>query len=550
MALGLSAPVCAAFALRGQVPEWLLAIMAAACVLEWFPLHLPGGRRFSASVFCYVLAADQYGFSAASAAILVGVATSVIRTGSRRFTRAHLRRLLFSLGAHQLALAPTYALLERVPFLPCLFRTAIAAVVFEVVRLIADALFLEAKGRFRSVLDALRSLHPVTLLIPASLASLLSAPQMEWPVVLPTAALFASFAWLSRRQAQLVDECESARQTYRVIADHSADLVLIAESSGEIVFASPGFLSARGVTADALIGCSVLDLVAPEDFAMFDEWLTPEGADGRDRELAMEIGGARVDVELRITPIETHSATRYVIQARDISARLRKTADRVREERLEALGQLAASIAHEFRNPLTTVMGFVQLFRDQLEELAPGAYAAMWGELERIKDVTDALMVLAKPEDVPHVACDLGAIAETAAAVCQPLALERGVKLACGPLEPAQVLGHPGQLRQMFVSLLRNAIEAAAEAQGDVSLSVTATEVGAIATIQHAGEGIPTSLSARPGEPFYDTSERGTGLELMVAHRIALEHGGNLEVKRTTQPRKTVLRLRFPQGNG
>ncbi|WP_367306083.1 two-component system sensor histidine kinase NtrB [Alicyclobacillus acidocaldarius] len=547
LAIGLTVPFCAAWGLYGQTHSLLWILIAVACGLEFFPLQLPGGRQWSTSVFCYVWAADQFGFWAASTTILFSVIAAFLRSVDGKLTGAHLRRLLISLGTHQLALVPAYAALRHALFLPYLIRSALAAVLFELARLTALACFHGSMRRLGAAFGALRGLHPAGLIIPASLASLLSAHEADWAVTLPTAALFLSFLWLSRAHARLADECESTCETYRVIAEHSADLVLIAAPSGEITFASPGFLASAGLSRESLVGRSVFDLVAPEDFARFDELFTPAGADGQEHDVALEIDGVRVDVALRLTLIRsgTHSAS-YILQARDLAPRLRREASRLRDERLEAVGQLAASIAHEFRNPLTTVMGFVQLFRSQFDELAPGAYEAIWGELERMKDVTDSLMVLARPEAVKPIPCDLAEMARAAIGACEPLALERGVPVDLGPLPPAQVLGHPGQLRQMMVHLLRNAIEAAAETRGRVVLWVTSTEAEAIVHIQDTGPGIPDSVLEHLGEPLYHTKEKGTGLGLMVVHRIVQQHGGQIHIRRTEAPIGTAVEVRLP----
>ncbi|MDI9260728.1 two-component system sensor histidine kinase NtrB [Alicyclobacillus sendaiensis] len=552
LALGLTVPFCAAWGLYDQTHSLLWVVVAVACGLEFFPLELPGGRQWSTSVFCYVWAADQLGFGAASTTILFSVIAAFLRSAEGKLTGAHLKRLLIALGTHQLALIPAYAALHRALFLPYLIRSALAALVFEFVRAAALALTQSSTRRLRDFAAAFRGLHPAAFLIPASLAALISARETDWTVTLPTAALFVGFLWLSRAHAHLAGECKSTRQMYRVLAEHSADLVLIADPAGQISFASPGFLASAGLSRETLVGRSLFDLVAPEDFARFDELFTPSGADGQEHELALEIDGLRVDVALRVTFISSggpHSSS-YLLQARDLAPCRLRAADRLREERLEAVGHLAASIAHEFRNPLTTVMGFVQLFRSQFDEAAPGAYEAIWAELERMKDVTDSLIVLAKPEAVKPIPCDLADVAQSALRACDELALERGISVDLGPLQPAPVLGHPGQLRHMMVHLLRNAIEAAAETHGRVVLSTASTEAEAIVHILDTGPGIPDSVLEHLGEPMYDTQEKGTGMGLMVVHRIVQQHGGKIHIRRTEAPTGTAVEVRLPIHRG
>lgn len=499
-------------------------------------------------VVCYVWAAAQCGFAAASTTILFGAIAAFVRSIDSKVSRLHLKRLLVSLGTHQVALIPASFALQGAAMLPAFLRAGLAAVVFELVRLAALACLEGSISQIRTMAAAWHSFVAAIFLIPASLAALL-AGSPDWRVALPAAALLLGLLWVSRAYSRLMDESEAAREPSPALAHNTADLVLMAEPSGEITFASPGFLASIGIGEDALLGRSIFDLVAPEDFARFDELFTPAGADGQGHDLALEIEGTRVEVEMRVTPVHqgAQAPERYIVQARDLTPRLRQESLRRRAERLAAVGDLAASIAHEFRNPLTTVMGFAQLLRSQLDELAPGAYEAVWAELERMKDVTDSLMVLAKPEAAEHGPCDLAEIAQAAVRVCEPMALEQGVPLDVGPLPSARVLGHPGQLRQMTVQLLRNAIEAAAETGGRVSLWIQVADAEAILHLRDTGPGIPEGWLDHLGEPQYRTREKGTGLGLMVVHRVVQLHGGHIRIWRTDDPRGTAIEVRLPR---
>jgi signal transduction histidine kinase len=197
---------------------------------------------------------------------------------------------------------------------------------------------------------------------------------------------------------------------------------------------------------------------------------------------------------------------------------------------LAVAGQLAAGVAHEIRNPLTALKGFVQLM--QHGEHAKGKYLdVMASELNRIDLIVSELLVLAKPQantykrkDVIEILENVITISETQA-VLSNVEIETDYDPNLAPLECDE-----NQLKQVFINFLKNAIESMHDG-GRITVSVKrygSNEV--VIRFRDQGCGIPKEILAKLGEPFYTTKEKGTGLGLMVSHKIIEHHRGRIVV--------------------
>jgi two-component system, NtrC family, sensor histidine kinase HydH len=237
--------------------------------------------------------------------------------------------------------------------------------------------------------------------------------------------------------------------------------------------------------------------------------------------------------------------------------RLRRTGDElqatrqevVRAERLAAIGGLAAGVAHELRNPLTSVKLLLQHAATRGGEVTVAApkIGLILDEIERMEATIQGLLDFsrpARPQRKPHYVRDT---LLRAVHLVQGRAEKQNVKLEMNlGSEPMVVDGDPQQLLQVFVNLLINAIEAMPQG-GDLSVTVHTDALGRNLTVDIAdtGEGIPPDLMPRLFEPFATAKERGTGLGLAVSRRILQEHGGAIAV-RPASPRGTVFEVKLP----
>lgn len=240
--------------------------------------------------------------------------------------------------------------------------------------------------------------------------------------------------------------------------------------------------------------------------------------------------GTTFPVEYAATPIcEQGQTVGTVITFRDISER-KSAEDMLRQsEKLSAVGQLAAGIAHEIRNPLTSLKGFLQLMKASNSHKAE-YYEIMNSEFNRIETILSELLMVAKPQASTFTVCSMNQIIHEVTTLLEAQALMKNVQIVSEVEETIFVYCNGSQLKQVFINLIKNAIEAMNNG-GIISTSVKKHEQYAIIKICDQGKGIPKDKLDQLGRPFFSTKEKGTGLGLMVTYQIIENHQGKMEVQ-------------------
>jgi signal transduction histidine kinase len=209
-----------------------------------------------------------------------------------------------------------------------------------------------------------------------------------------------------------------------------------------------------------------------------------------------------------------------------------RAAEARRQERLAALGQLAAGAAHEIRNPLTAVRGFLQLVDGRCRPEQQAKYLEIVRrELDRIERITSDLLLLARPWRSEPVDCDVAAVLAKAADVVRGRADAFGIEIAvrAAPGVPP-VKADPDRLEQVFLNLLLNAVEAMS-GPGTITAELQLLPDGYVeAAIRDQGPGVPAEILPHLFEPFCTTKAGGTGLGLAVSDSIVRGLGGHIVV--------------------
>ncbi|HEV8712240.1 MAG TPA: ATP-binding protein [Candidatus Binatia bacterium] len=209
-----------------------------------------------------------------------------------------------------------------------------------------------------------------------------------------------------------------------------------------------------------------------------------------------------------------------------------------RADRLAAVGTLAAGLAHEIRNPLVSIHTFTQLLPERLDdpEFRTTFLPIVNGEVTRMSDLINDLMAFARPSPPEIQEVNLHTVLEPIVRLLNGQAKKQDIHLTFSPsaLLPA-VPADEGQLRQVFMNLLLNALHATPTG-GAVSLT-TQTLRGhggkeyCRVAIRDTGIGIPPEYKEQIFDPFFTTKDSGTGLGLFIAHQIVAEHGGYIDVE-------------------
>jgi PAS domain S-box-containing protein len=202
-----------------------------------------------------------------------------------------------------------------------------------------------------------------------------------------------------------------------------------------------------------------------------------------------------------------------------------------RSEKLSTVGQLAAGIAHEIRNPLTSIKGFLQII--QSDGTVPSTYTSiMLDELDRIESIINEFLFLAKPQqEIKFEVQPFKPILEQVIGLMQGEANLKGIEIIVdlNDISLLKVRGNANHLKQVFVNLIKNAMEAI-QAKGKIRIIGHANKEDSNIKVLviDDGPGITKERLKKLGEPFYSTKEKGTGLGLMITRKLLEDHEGEL----------------------
>ncbi|MBV7506311.1 GHKL domain-containing protein [Bacillus sp. sid0103] len=201
------------------------------------------------------------------------------------------------------------------------------------------------------------------------------------------------------------------------------------------------------------------------------------------------------------------------------------------KEKLAVIGQMAAAIGHEIRNPLSSLRGFTQLQQERYPN-TNDYYPIMIQEIDRINSIVNDLMYIGKPRVIKFEKASIEEVIAYTLSISQQQAERQGVTvetIMAGPLPPLEC--DEKQLKQVFINLIKNAIEAMPEG-GRLEIRVNVLEKQKmVVSIQDEGGGIADENILNLGEPFFTTKKDGTGLGLMVTNQIIKDHNGEMKIE-------------------
>lgn len=248
----------------------------------------------------------------------------------------------------------------------------------------------------------------------------------------------------------------------------------------------------------------------------------------------------------------------YLFAVRDLGE-IRGLQRQLRQhERLSSLGNLAAGLAHEIRNPLSSIRGYATYLTERLngDPLGHATGQMLIEETERLNRVLTDLLSLARPRELARAPARLGAVLSRVVAVAAPDAAEKGVRLRLslpeGEADEAEV--DADRLMQAVLNLVINAIQAT-DAGGEVEVALARRRDPGEARdcwrirVRDTGCGMPASTATQIFTPYFSTKAGGTGLGLSIARQIVEQHGG--EISAASLPgRGTTMTILLPGGSG
>ncbi len=273
--------------------------------------------------------------------------------------------------------------------------------------------------------------------------------------------------------------------------------------------------------------------------AIFVQWTVRRSAARLGEELrATTEGGASglaSSSALPLDPVaaEVHRGLRELLSRQrqreaDVAVRL------ARVDQLASLGQLAAGLAHEIKNPLAGIQGALEVLRDESSDgETVRIYEEMLAELKRVNVILYRLLESGRPAPLRLARTDLGKLLDETSELLRPSLRRQKVELsteAAAGLPALQI--DPAKIRQVLVNLIQNAAEAMGEHGGRIAVRASGfpADAAVVVAVEDNGPGIAPDQLASVFEPFFTTKFTGTGLGLAISKSLVEQHGGRIEV--------------------
>ncbi|HWQ71347.1 MAG TPA: ATP-binding protein [Desulfitobacteriaceae bacterium] len=345
-----------------------------------------------------------------------------------------------------------------------------------------------------------------------------------------------------------LEDLEESRNRYATLYDFAPVGYVTFDYQGCIQEMNLTCASLIGVERAQLIGMPMFVFVAKNDLKLFLEHM--RRCKRTDEKVITELNlttknGANVQVQLLSVPYKNvdDCRTLYKTVITDISERKYYEKELARLDLLNLVGEMAASIGHEVRNPMTTVRGFLQLYRknDSFMQYKE-SFDLMIDELDRANSIITEFLSLAKNKVVNLKFQNLNTILLNLSPLIQADALgsDKSIDLQMG--EIPKLLLDEKEIRQLILNLVRNGLEAMSSG-GSLAIRTYRDGKDVVLSVQDQGKGIAHDILEKIGTPFFTTKESGTGLGLAVCYGIANRH--NAVIKIETGPKGTTFLVRF-----
>ena len=345
---------------------------------------------------------------------------------------------------------------------------------------------------------------------------------------------------------QLLDDVVRSRHELENTFDSIAHLVAVWDLRGRIVHVNHAFASRVGLTREALLERPLDEFVGPELRA----WLAGQGSGNVESPVSVEVADPILNgpFAITVTALRNHERKQVggVLVARDLTAQAKLQAEGeelrrrlMQSEKLAAVGQFVAGIAHELNNPLQVVLGHLELLR------VTGAFPknlrrevqTIYREADRAAKIVRNLLAFSGSRRLVRRPVSVNAVLQKVVVVRAPAhrAAEIEVVRHYDDKLP-RVQSDPLLLHQVFLNILVNAEHAiAATGHGgriEITTSASPDRDRVVVSVRDTGHGIPADVLSRIFEPFYTTKDvgKGTGLGLAISYGIVQEHGGEIIV--------------------
>lgn len=360
------------------------------------------------------------------------------------------------------------------------------------------------------------------------------------------------------QEAWLREELRLRERRLQDLITSSADAVVGIDPEGRITSWNRGAVETYGYDADEVVGRKAVEVLGPGG----------EEVDGAGSRLQSHLSGdapvrswetthrnkagRSINVLVTLCPLRDQQGRRTGTSAlvKDITELKRLEDELHRSERLAAVGQLSASIAHEVKNPLAAIRSAVEVLGESLSSV-DSQHATVVHEvleqIDRLDRLVKDLLSFARPSPPSKEAVALGDLIESTFQFLRAEPLREGVKIYHNfdPDLPLVRLD-AGQFEQAFMNIILNALQAM-EGQGTLTVTTSMRDDAITVEFRDTGPGLGSDVLDRLSQPFYTTKHRGTGLGLSIVQKVLEAHGARMEAQNDPEGRGAVFTIVLPR---
>lgn len=331
---------------------------------------------------------------------------------------------------------------------------------------------------------------------------------------------------------------------HRQIIEASPDAYFIF-GNNKIIYANPAALHLFGFNKTREIDITILkNLIRSDKFKELESLKGSQNPVHLGEITIVRESGLSITVEGIVIPIifEKEAAYQYII--RDITQRKEIEKEMARLDRLNLIGEMAAGIGHEIRNPMTAVRGFLQILGTKEECVKYKDYFdLMIEELDRANSIITEFLKLARNKTVEKKLFNLNDEIKTLFPLIQSDAMKSDKNIVLELEEIPDLLMDEKEIRQVILNLVRNGLEAS-PAGSDLMIKTFTVDNDVILAIKDNGKGINPDVLEKIGTPFFTTKDNGTGLGLAVCYSIAERHNAKIEIETGRNGTTFYIRLK------
>ncbi|WP_433945811.1 ATP-binding protein [Paenibacillus sp. SN-8-1] len=355
------------------------------------------------------------------------------------------------------------------------------------------------------------------------------------------------------QSVQAFQSTQLVKNKYENVLQHLDSGILLFDSDGVLTFINVQMAKLLELPRQSLIGCNLLQLLRHPYLSRFKQKkiarIYRETIFHRRKyhELIDEYGRHWL---ITVTYGDQMDGD-FLLSVKDVSDYKQIEQTAYQNDKLAMLGKISAAIAHEIRNPLTAIRGFIQLLRPHLLQLGKDEYARIiLMEIDRANDIIHEFLNSSKPSAPQKTVVSVPSLLKDALLLSESEALMKGCEMRLHQINESFLVSiDVKQIKQVILNIIKNAMEAIEEVQGDHAgmIEISAKQEGNYVniSIKDNGNGMDKTLLTRLFDPFFTTKEKGTGLGLSVSYKIIKNHGGTILVD-SMKGEGTVFMISLP----